>query len=327
MDPARGLRLDFSTEDLPERDRVPVFREVLGRQLLRVDIEPLRDVPFRVEARVATFPGLNVMSGITSGGRVTRSREFLADGDDDLFFGIGIEGSTSTTQRGRDAVLRNGDAVVSSYGEPATTFYRDNARFVALKVPRALLAPLVTNIDDAIMRTIPADNTALKLLRGYLGLLSEHDASATPELVRLAVSHVHDLLAVAIGATRDAAAAAEGRGLYAARLRAIKADILEQLERPGLTPGTLAGRHHISESYMRKLFASDGTSFSDFVLDQRLARAHRLLSDPRFFGRTIVSIAYQVGFGDLSYFNRCFRRRYGRTPSDVRAAAQRGPRS
>ena len=31
------------------------------------------------------------------------------------------------------------------------------------------------------------------------------------------------------------------------------------------------------------------------------------------------SIAYDVGFGDLSYFNRCFRRAYGATPSGVRS--------
>jgi AraC-like DNA-binding protein len=30
-----------------------------------------------------------------------------------------------------------------------------------------------------------------------------------------------------------------------------------------------------------------------------------------------------VGFGDLSYFNRVFRRRYERTPRDIRAEAVR----
>jgi len=35
-------------------------------------------------------------------------------------------------------------------------------------------------------------------------------------------------------------------------------------------------------------------------------------------GQSISSIAYDVGFGDLSYFNRAFRRRYDATPSDIR---------
>ncbi len=34
--------------------------------------------------------------------------------------------------------------------------------------------------------------------------------------------------------------------------------------------------------------------------------------------RTIMAIAYEVGFATL-HFNRALRRRYGETPSDVRA--------
>ena len=35
----------------------------------------------------------------------------------------------------------------------------------------------------------------------------------------------------------------------------------------------------------------------------------------------ISSVAFDCGFGDVSYFNRAFRRRYGMAPSDVRAWA------
>jgi AraC-like DNA-binding protein len=59
---------------------------------------------------------------------------------------------------------------------------------------------------------------------------------------------------------------------------------------------------------------------SKFVLGQRLARVHRMLTDPRQADLTIGAIAYKAGFGDLSTFNREFRRHFGTTPSDVRAA-------
>ena len=59
----------------------------------------------------------------------------------------------------------------------------------------------------------------------------------------------------------------------------------------------------------------------------RLARAHRMLSDPRFVDRSVTSIAFDVGFGNLSYFNRVFRRSYGATPSDVRASAREAAQS
>ena len=77
----------------------------------------------------------------------------------------------------------------------------------------------------------------------------------------------------------------------------------------------------ISESYIRQLLAENGTTFTDFVLAGRLTRAHRMLLDPRYADRSISAVAYEAGFGDLSYFNRTFRRRYGATPSQVRQDA------
>jgi len=43
-----------------------------------------------------------------------------------------------------------------------------------------------------------------------------------------------------------------------------------------------------------------------------------MLADRRYAGLTIAAIAAAAGFGDLSYFHRVFRRRFGATPSDVR---------
>jgi AraC-like DNA-binding protein len=59
------------------------------------------------------------------------------------------------------------------------------------------------------------------------------------------------------------------------------------------------------------------------VLGERLARVHQMLRSPLHLARGTSAIAYDAGFGDLSHFNRDFRRRYGATPSDVRAAAKR----
>ncbi len=74
---------------------------------------------------------------------------------------------------------------------------------------------------------------------------------------------------------------------------------------------------------MQALFEGDRTTFSQFLLDERLARVHLTLRDPLRASLGISAIAYEAGFGDLSHFNRAFRRRYGATPSDVRAAAER----
>ena len=46
-----------------------------------------------------------------------------------------------------------------------------------------------------------------------------------------------------------------------------------------------------------------------------------MLNDSRCLHLAIIDIAFAAGFGDVSHFNRLFRRRFGQTPSGVRAAA------
>jgi AraC-like DNA-binding protein len=142
-----------------------------------------------------------------------------------------------------------------------------------------------------------------------------------PELQRLVVSHMHDLIAATIGATRDGQAIAEGRGIAAARLRLIMADINANLGDNDLAVVEVANRHRVTPRYVHKLFENEGLTFSSFVLGQRLSRAHRILSDPRLCGRNVSSVAFDVGFGDLSYFNRTFRRHYAATPTEIRQSA------
>ena len=98
----------------------------------------------------------------------------------------------------------------------------------------------------------------------------------------------------------DATAVAERRGIRAARLRAIKGDVEAHLTTGDLSPGAVAKRQQISDSYIRKLFESEGTSFSQFVLGRRLERARRMLMDPARQRRSITSIAFDAGFGDLT---------------------------
>jgi AraC-like DNA-binding protein len=213
---------------------------------------------------------------------------------------------------------------VLTASEPAFVNVPTYGEYINVRAPRRAMSQLVEGLDAAYGHPIPADSPALQLLTRYIGVLDETEACATPDLRRQAVAHVHDLMALAIGATRDAAEVARNRGARAARLRAIKEDIAHWLDQPGLSVAAIAARHRIKPRWIQRLFESEGTTFTDYVLAQRLLRAHRLLTDPRCAGQKISAIAFDVGFGDLSYFNRAFRRRYGLAPSELRTAATRG---
>ena len=105
----------------------------------------------------------------------------------------------------------------------------------------------------------------------------------------------------------------------AARLEAVKADILACLGDDNLTLAEVAQRHRASTRTIQLLFERSDTTFSEFVLEQRLLRAARLLGDPRHRAGKISDVAYLAGFNDVSYFHRSFRRRFGMTPVDAKA--------
>jgi hypothetical protein len=59
---ANSAALGFSTAALPARERVPFWREVFGRKLVRVDVEPLANAPFEATATLRAWPDLRFMS-------------------------------------------------------------------------------------------------------------------------------------------------------------------------------------------------------------------------------------------------------------------------
>jgi AraC-like DNA-binding protein len=306
---------DFSSETLPPVDRLRSYRDAVGRTLARLDIEPAGE-RFFCNARLYRLHDLSILSIAGSAVRVNRTRDRM-EGADQVALLMYLEGAATVSQRGREVRLTRGSSVLFSTADPLR-IERTTARFVCVGVPAAALAPMLSNPDTALMSVMPSRSETLRLLSGYINLLINNPAlNETAELCPLAVHHVHDLIALALGATRDAAEVAAGRGLRAARMRAIKADIAQNLA-GDVTVNALSARHHISPRYVRKLFEAENTSPSQFVLGQRLTRVHRMLADPRHADRAIADIALAAGFGDLSTFNREFRRRFGMTPSDVR---------
>jgi len=67
----------------------------------------------------------------------------------------------------------------------------------------------------------------------------------------------------------------------------------------------------------RKLKAITGMSATDFVRTMRLERAAFLLEKKT---DTVSQIAFQVGFNNLSYFSKCFKEKYGVSPSAYKKA-------
>jgi AraC-like DNA-binding protein len=305
-DAMSGIRVtQVRTDDWPERERVAMFRDNISRD--RVLIEPLPDSPFRIHGALVKLPGL----GLASVRRSALQSDF-ADGGDRLMINLG--GPALAAQAGREFALERGDAIWLTGADVGRFTTSQRGKIATVEFPSSGLSEV---LGDRGARQVQAGAPALQLLRHYLNAIWTSDVLRSHTLRPLASEHIHDLAALAVGAGREAEEMAKGRGVRAARLQAIKGDILAHLQTE-LTLDALADRHRVSPRYVRMLFESEDTTFSEFVREERLKRAHRMLLSPRFDDLRISEIAYEVGFNDLSYFNRSFRQRFGTTPGEIR---------
>lgn len=307
------------TAELPPQDRLAVLREVYGRTILKAELVPADDMPVHMDMRVRLLPGVGIATGTASPIRVAVRKEAIDN--DDVILLAALSGGSHMQIGSFEGSIRPGCAMFVPGGREGANLTRPGFSYINLRFERKALQPLLGDVSAMLMRPIPINRGPMQLLLSYATALQKLDEPLPGNMARLVSSHLLDLTALTLGAERDAEQVALGRGLRAARLAAIKADIAARTELRGLSAEALAAEHKLSPRYVRKLFEGEGLSFTEFALGQKLTRAHRMLADPLRTQRSITDIAYEAGFNDLSYFNRAFRRRFNATPSEIRAAA------
>src|ERR1700730_11602057 len=113
-DPDRSATVRFSTADLPENMRAAAWREHYGHTVLKAAIDPGDDASFDATVISRALPGLQLVSGRFTAARIVRTREKIADGNDDLSLLVNQTGSVTVSARGREVTLREHDAVLIS---------------------------------------------------------------------------------------------------------------------------------------------------------------------------------------------------------------------
>jgi two-component system response regulator YesN len=95
----------------------------------------------------------------------------------------------------------------------------------------------------------------------------------------------------------------------------IKAYVLSNV-RSGISVSELTRVFHYNEKYLGRLFKREtGTSLHEFINNERLSRAERLLRET---DESILSISERVGFNNVTYFNRLFKERHCVSPIEFR---------
>jgi AraC-like DNA-binding protein len=311
------LSTDMLPQGLDERRRFLIFAELFEHYSNTGELDPAPDVPFR-----AAMNSIHI--GTTQFGRcdgtfvaVRRERRQVIETNDDRYCLARNTGDRvmRVTHRGREFTLRPGAMMLLRLDEPF--FGADGAshkRFANMNLPNMALKAMVTDIDDMVGREL-APGGALSLAMNYGDQLLRNP-DAVDEAGMLISAHLADLAALGLGARGDIAVAARRGGLRAVRLKAVLAILQKRFTEREFSAQKLAAAAGLSERYVNELLDEAGAGFTMRLSELRLRKAADLLQ--RAGWRRISDIAFDCGFNNLSYFNRCFRRRFGLTPSAAR---------
>lgn len=296
------------------------WRDEVGRHLLRCDYESTSPGRVEIEHRIHVLPHMSVGRISATPLLAKRGRDLIERDSSDAVFVFCASGTVVTQQKSDPLDLRRGSLSILDVTQPNDGSL--DGTCLALRLDRGRLASHCRNVEDLFGRPLPRNSDHTMLLLRYLEMVTELEPTLDSTALHLVEQHVVDLLGLALGATGDAAEMAKRGGLRAVRATAIRHSIAMRLQDPFLSLASLASEFGISERYVQLLFEDMGTNFTQYLLEQRLQLAHRMLHNPAMDGWRISEIAFGAGFGDLSHFNHTFRRRFGDTPSAVREAAR-----
>jgi AraC-like DNA-binding protein len=246
----------------------------------------------------------------------------VRDGNDDLCLLVATGGPPIHMRllgrsHGRDGyAVYAGQAAHLRGNEERSHIWSPGCNSQTICVPRARVIASVGDLDKTLYDGVPP-SAALSLLTGYAKVLAGDIGPMDGRAVLQASETLTDLFILALGSTRDGTEAAKG-SVRAALLARIKDDIADNLANPDLSIDWSARRHGLRPRAIQDIFYGVGESFTAYLLECRLAQAHKSLVDPANAGLNIAQVAMASGFGNISWFNNAFRKRFGMTPGDAR---------
>jgi AraC-like DNA-binding protein len=313
------MRFTFSTDSLEPGERFEAFRDNLARRLFQFDMR------YRGPAPYCGIIDLTMAGGVSFGrvhgspAEFFRTRKVAHQCEESVWLLLNRRGRFRISQDDLSGDITPGDgfALESARAHEGECLVESDSWIVKIaeEATKPRQSRTVVNRAAILLANAPLTRLLHTVLDAHYRLGDIGHAEAAMR----AGQYLADLVALAMGSSRDVAELAKQRGLKAAQLQAVLDDIGRHFAHPGLSAADLARRLGISGRYVHLLLEDTGLSFSEHVLEKRLAHAYAILESPGQLPARIGDIAFECGFSDLSHFNRSFRRRFGCTPSEVRA--------
>jgi AraC-like DNA-binding protein len=311
-------RFSIYHRGFPKGSSYEAWRESICRGFCRLDVGPAERDFIDCHNEFTLLHTVTIATPTGRSARFARTRDLLDDGCDDLVLISATRGKVRITQRNKEIDLTAGQMCLTEMNVVGTADLNKTGDFTTTRFPRRLLLQVAPSAETQLARPLGHDRALSTMIERYLTLCN--DVAGGLDLLgqKAAAQHLIDLVGLLLGSNAVRKDLHGQDGFSTVRLDLMKADVLINLHKGDLTIKSVAKAIGLSGRQAQRLFASFGTTFSEYVLEQRLLLARGLLLHEAGHHRKISDIAYAAGFNDLSYFHRSFRKRFGVSPSDMR---------
>lgn len=315
-----GERQQFawSTDHVAPSERLNHWREMFVNTFIECDIESMDGEAFSASMRYDRFGGIGVGALAATRRRTITTQTQANKNPEGVMLDIIWSGRYRYDAPGKSLELMPGDAVFAPNNVADIMTALEPAEIRAVHIPAQYIEHVFGDTRDLSGKVLRHEQPESRLLSAYLQAVHQTAGLNDAKTREIIGQQIVDLVVTAVGRTHEEAIAMAERGLKAARFKLATDEIRRRLSEPMLNGQRVAAKLGLSERYIQRLFEENGLTVSQYILDERVKTAHRVLNDPSQDHRHIADIAFAAGFSDITHFNRAFKKRYGDTPSAVR---------
>lgn len=313
----------FRTTDLPVSDRFEAWTERMGRTHAPMRLSSDRHADYHGCQRLITLGDVVVWPATFDHLVFRRTPKLIRQSDPETYhLSLLLKGEGAADWGRQQAAYRMNDFHINSSSrswevltgsEPVTV--------LGVEVPRALVAVPDRRADQVLGSLLSGREGIGALLSQFLRQLVADTSSYQPSDASRLGTVVTDLVTALFAHTVDADPRLPPETRERTLALQVKTFIHRHLDDPDLTPAGIAAAHHVSRSYLYRLFQAEGLTVASYIRDQRLENARRDLADPRLRALPIRAVAARWGYPRAAEFTRAFRTAYGLPPSELRAQA------
>ncbi len=303
----------IDTNSVAARDRLPFWTELADKFIAPLTIEVPDHSAFEARMYRAALRDCEIISPCSSPARI-----YNHPGTDVGMLNLQLQhvGSSINETGGHTSLLNEGDFLLFDPSQPLELTFTEATQTIVLRLPIAYIEARMPRLRQMVGIPVRGDSGAGALFSRFLRTAWSQLETGENDWGDTMSDVIWPLLDLAYSSVRPGDMDLGRRDL---RRRAVLDLIEAHLCEPELDTHRIADRVGVSSRYVQLLFAEMATTPSAYIQRRRLERAASRLDKERG-DATITGIAFDIGFNDLSSFCRAFRRRFGMSPSDYRAA-------